>query len=150
MIKKKKKLDGFRFRVYWCIVGGGAIGYATGITYGGWWLCGIITGVPTADGIWPGAAATGWPIGAPYIPIPGGIFGWCGLCFMGAPTVAPVDGFEPPDWPVIGIWCEETSPLLTLVMSWMLVRRLSRFIELSRMKYFWAWLATCVGVLEIT
>lgn len=77
------------------------MGYATGITYGGWWwwLCGIITGVPTADGIWPGAAATGWPIGAPYIPIPGGT-GWCGLCFMGAPTVGPLDGLV---LPVIGI-----------------------------------------------
>jgi hypothetical protein len=35
-------------------------------------------------------------------------------------------------------------------MSWMLDRRLSLLIEFKRMKYFCAWLATCVGVLEIT
>lgn len=50
-------------------------------------------------------------------------------------------------WPVMGA---ETSPLLTLVMSWMLDRLLSLFMELRRMKYFWAWLATCVGVLVTT
>jgi len=32
----------------------------------------------------------------------------------------------------------------------MLDRRLSLLIELSRMKYFWAWEATWVGVREIT
>ncbi|CAA6665285.1 unnamed protein product [Spirodela intermedia] len=35
-------------------------------------------------------------------------------------------------------------------MSWMLARLLSLFMEFRRMKYFWAWLATCVGVLEMT
>lgn len=38
------------------------------------------------------------------------------------------------------------SPLLTLVISCMLDRLLSLFIEFNRMKYFCAWLATCVGV----
>mmetsp|Transcript_12730 Transcript_12730/g.30193 ORF Transcript_12730/g.30193 Transcript_12730/m.30193 type:complete len:235 (+) Transcript_12730:306-1010(+) len=46
-------------------------------------------------------------------------------------------------------WCG--LPPVVLVMSWMLVRFLSRrLIELSRMKYFCAWLATCVGVLVVT
>lgn len=41
--------------------------------------------------------------------------------------------------------------LPTLVMSWMLDLLLSfLFMELRRMKYFWAWLATWVGVLEMT
>ena len=46
--------------------------------------------------------------------------------------------------------CGGDSPELTVVMSWMLDLRLSLFMELRRMKYFCAWLATCVGVRDIT
>lgn len=54
-------------------------------------------------------------------------------------------------WPVMGpALGASASPPLTLVMSWMLDRRLSLFMELRRIKYFWAWLATCVGVREMT
>eukprot|EP00249_Psilotum_nudum_P004904 c18396_g1_i3 orf=20-259(-) len=35
-------------------------------------------------------------------------------------------------------------------MSWMLDLLLSLLMAFNRLKYFWAWLATCVGVLEIT
>mmetsp|Transcript_11637 Transcript_11637/g.36867 ORF Transcript_11637/g.36867 Transcript_11637/m.36867 type:complete len:225 (+) Transcript_11637:364-1038(+) len=44
-----------------------------------------------------------------------------------------------------------SCPLFTEVMSWMEDLRLSfLFMELSRMKYFWAWDATWVGVREMT
>jgi len=43
-----------------------------------------------------------------------------------------------------------SSGRLTVVMSWMLERRLSLPPELRRMKYFCAWLATCVGVRVFT
>uniref|UniRef100_A0A8R7V1H5 Uncharacterized protein n=1 Tax=Triticum urartu TaxID=4572 RepID=A0A8R7V1H5_TRIUA len=89
-----------------------------------------MTGVPTAAGtMWP---ATGWPMGAPpYMPtIPG--------CFIMPPGGPPSAAGA---WPVMGgtAW----AALLMLVMSWMLERRRSRFMELRRMKYFCAWLATC-------
>lgn len=54
------------------------------------------------------------------------------------------------DCPVIGPRGVDESPPSTLVMSWMLDRLLPLFTELRRMKYFWAWLATCVGVLVST
>jgi len=34
-----------------------------------------MTGVPTADAICPGGAATGCPTGVPYMPKPGGMCG---------------------------------------------------------------------------
>uniref|UniRef100_A0A2P2PY86 Uncharacterized protein n=1 Tax=Rhizophora mucronata TaxID=61149 RepID=A0A2P2PY86_RHIMU len=40
--------------------------------------------------------------------------------------------------------------LSTVVMSWMLDLFLSFFTEFWRRKYFWAWLATWVGVLVTT
>ena len=59
-------------------------------------------------------------------------------------TAAATTGF----WPVMGIWpmmppCSDPAGA-TVVMSWMLARRLSFLFWLfSRMKYFCAWLATC-------
>ncbi len=94
---------------------------------GTWPGGGSITGAPTAGA---------WPPG--YTPVG---------CWTGCPGMGTKAG-----WPVIGPCCPccIVSPLLTLVMSWMLDRRLSLLIEFKRMKYFCAWLATCVGVLEIT
>uniref|UniRef100_J3L0L7 Uncharacterized protein n=1 Tax=Oryza brachyantha TaxID=4533 RepID=J3L0L7_ORYBR len=93
--------------------------------------------------MWP--AATGWPMGAaPYMGMGGPAEG----CFMPAGPRAAAG--LPVAWPVIGPCCAATSPAVTLVMSWMLERRRSRFMELRRMKYFCAWLATCVGVREMT
>jgi hypothetical protein len=93
---------------------------------------GSITGAPTAGG-WPIICWPGY--------IPGCIPPW-----MGCP-VAELG----PAWPVIGPCpCCAASPLFTLVISWILDLRLSLLIEFNLMKYFWAWLATCVGVLEIT
>jgi hypothetical protein len=99
-----------------------------------------MTGVPTAAGATM-CPETGWPMGAcPYMPIGGA--GWWWWCFMPAGPI----GIAPA---VVGP-AAATSPALTLVMSWMLERRRSRFMELRRMKYFCAWLATCVGVREMT
>lgn len=104
----------------------------------------IFTGVPT----------TGCPIVVPplYMLIPPEP-GACEGCLLDLPEEVP-----PPAlvaalvfvWPVMGPSGADISPLPTLVMSWMLDLLLSLFIELRRMKYFWAWLATCVGVLVIT
>lgn len=44
-----------------------------------------------------------------------------------------VPAAEPLVWPVIGPWGTETSPVLTLVMSWILDRLLSLLIEVKRM-----------------
>lgn len=68
---------------------------------------------------------------APYIPTPMGAIGAVGDSLLDLPE-------EPIVWPVIGTRGTETSPLLTLVMSCILVRLLSLFIEFKRMKYFWA------------
>lgn len=70
-----------------------------------------MTGVPTAE---PRCepATTGCPSGAPYIAIPG-----APGCFIGGPTAIPFDGSALSCWPVIGTCWEDTSPLLTLVMS---------------------------------
>jgi len=104
-----------------------------------------MTGVPTAAGATM-CPATGWPMGAcPYMPI-GGAAGW--WCFMPADPIRIAPAAAGP--PVMGAPAAETSPAVTLVMSWMLERRRSRFMELRRMKYFCAWLATCVGVREMT
>ena len=57
--------------------------------------------------------------------------------------------YRPAFWPVSGVLACLLGP--ALVMSWMLERRLSfLFMELSRMKYFWACDATWVGVREMT
>lgn len=105
---------------------------------------GRLTGVPTAETRGP----IGCPIvGGPYMPTPEGVTGvWEGglLALLEAPEE------EPFVWPVMGVWDTETSPPLTLVISWMLDRLRSLFIEFKRIKYFCAWLATCVGVLVTT
>lgn len=44
----------------------------------------------------------------------------------------------------------DVSPFITVVISWILVRLLSLLIEFNRIKHLCAWLATSVGVLEIT
>ena len=57
------------------------------------------------------------------------------------------------DWVIMDDWDGEGgwSSRCTVVMSWMLDRLLSLPPpELSLMKYFCAWLATCVGVLVCT
>lgn len=90
------------------MVGGGAIGYATGTTYGGWWWWwwwwpgGSMTGVPTAEAMWPGGATTGCPTGAPYTPKPC-ILCWP-RCFIAAagPRAAGFGGGGAVCWPVIG------------------------------------------------
>lgn len=101
---------------------------------GPYWTCpgGSITGAPTAGA-------------CPIICCPGYIPGCIPPC-IGCPVAAPGPGV-----PVIGPCpCWAASPLFTLVMSWMLDLRLSLLMEFNLMKYFCAWLATCVGVLEIT
>ena len=54
----------------------------------------------------------------------------------------PVMGIAPPMCPAASAAAADA----TVVMSWMLARRLSfLFWELRRIKYFWAWLATWGG-----
>lgn len=108
-----------------------------------------MTGVPTADAMCPGGAATGCPTGVPYMPKPGAIWP-CTLCFSDCPTPIVLEETVLLCCPVIGAWLLATSPLFTLVMSWILDLLLSLFIEFNLMKYFCAWLATWVGVLDIT
>ena len=51
---------------------------------------------------------------------------------------------------VVVAWAGHMDVDVVDVMSWMLDLLLSLLMAVRRMKYFWAWLATCVGVLETT
>lgn len=56
-----------------------------------------------------------------------------------------------PSYCGLGSHRPSSSSPSTAAVSWMLVRRFSlRVAELRRMKYFWAWLATWVGVRDVT
>ena len=72
----------------------------------------------------------------------GGMVNCCKAC--GCWTAPPGGGIQ--FW-----WTGIATELLsTVVMSWMLDLFLSFFTEFWRRKYFWAWLATWVGVLVTT
>ena len=84
-------------------------------------------------------------LGGTYVPISGSLESACLPMLLEDPAVS-----NPSIWPVIGPRGVDVSPPPMLVMSWMLDRLPSLFAKLRRMKYFCAWLATCVGVLDTT
>lgn len=95
---------------------------------------GTVTGVPTAGPRGP----TGCPIVVPYIGTGTGTGTgvWGGGLEEALAEEVLVVAVAAAVWPVMGD--ERSVEDVTLVMSWMLERRRSLFIELRRMKYFCA------------